>query len=99
MKKASITETKNRLSAFIDAVRHGESVLIMDRNKPVARLEPVSTGETEEPDGYLSQLERSGIIRRRGTKPSQVILRRKPPKAKDGASIVHALIKNREEER
>ena len=41
MKKASITETKNSLSALLDLVKQGESVLIMDRNRPVARLEPV----------------------------------------------------------
>ncbi len=87
------------MSALIDAVRHGESVLIMDRNKPVARLEPVSSSDTDDADGYLSQLERSGIVRRRSTKPSKVILGRKPPKTKNGASIVRALIKNREEER
>lgn len=99
MKKASITETKNRLSALIDAVRHGESVLIMDRDKPVARLEPVSTGNAAEPEGYLAQLERNGIIRQADTKPSKMILSRKPPKAKKGASILHALVANREQER
>ena len=45
MKKASITETKNRLSARCSIrVRHGETVLIMDRGNPVARLEPVQQG-------------------------------------------------------
>jgi prevent-host-death family protein len=36
---ATITEAKNRLSALIDQVRSGESVLIVDRGIPVARLE------------------------------------------------------------
>ena len=99
MKKASITQAKNQLSRLIDAVRHGESILIMDRDTPVARLEPVSPGDIEEPEGYLRQLERNGILRRGSTKPSKIILDQKPPKAKNGASILRALVINREEER
>lgn len=99
MKKASITQAKNRLSALIDVVRHGESVLITDRDKPVARLEPVTAGGSEEPEAYLKQLERTGILRVGSTKPSRVILDRRPPKAATGASVVRALLGNREEER
>ncbi len=99
MKKASITQAKNRLSALIDAVRHGESVLITDRDKPVARLEPVTAGGSEEPEAYLDQLQRTGILRVGSTKPSRVILDQRPPKAATGASVVRALLGNREEER
>jgi len=42
MKKASITEAKNNFSALIDSVKGGSPVLIVDRGRPVARLEPVS---------------------------------------------------------
>lgn len=45
MKIATISETKNRLSSLIDRVRHGESVIIVDRNRPVARPEPVVADE------------------------------------------------------
>jgi hypothetical protein len=31
MKKATITEAKNQLSALIDQVRHGETIVITDR--------------------------------------------------------------------
>src|SRR3989442_1226313 len=37
---ASISEAKNRLSALIDHVRAGDTVVIVDRGIPVARLEP-----------------------------------------------------------
>lgn len=99
MKKASITETKNRLSALLDTVRSGESVLIMDRGKPVARLDPVSMADSAESAAYLSQLERSGIIRLGGTKPAKLIVEQGPPKAKRGSSALRALIANRAEER
>jgi len=42
MKKANISYTKNHLSELINQVREGESILIIDRHTPVARLEPVN---------------------------------------------------------
>ena len=45
MKSASVSETKNRLSALLDEVRRGETVLITHHGKPVARIEPYSTAE------------------------------------------------------
>ena len=53
MKKASITEAKNRLSALIDGLKRGSPVLIVDRGRPVARLEPVTTLGQGEPGGRL----------------------------------------------
>lgn len=60
MKKASITEAKNRLSALIDALKSGSPVLIVDRGRPVARLEPVTRFGDREQDGRLSRLIREG---------------------------------------
>lgn len=99
MKKASITQTKNQLSALLDAVRHGETILIMDRDQPVARLEPVNSTQGPDPMGYLAQLERNGLIRRALTQPSKRLLRQAPPRAKKGASILEALRADREEAR
>ena len=45
MKSASVSETKNRLSALLDEVRRGETVLITHHGKPVARIEPCNTEE------------------------------------------------------
>jgi len=42
MKRASVTDAKNGLSALLDRVRHGESILIEDRGIPVAQLNPVT---------------------------------------------------------
>jgi prevent-host-death family protein len=65
MKTATISETRNSLSALLDRVRHGETVLITDRGRPVARLQPVASAEDPGPDeGRLARLERAGIIRR-----------------------------------
>ncbi len=39
MKSASVSETKNGLSALLDEVRRGETVLITHHGTPVARIE------------------------------------------------------------
>ena len=41
MRKAGIREARQNLSALIDEVREGQSIVITDRGKPVARLVPV----------------------------------------------------------
>ena len=40
MKTANVSSLKARLSAYLQAVREGEEVLVCDRNKPVARIVP-----------------------------------------------------------
>jgi prevent-host-death family protein len=41
MKKVDLDEAKARLSALVDQVAEGESILICRRNVPVAALRPV----------------------------------------------------------
>jgi prevent-host-death family protein len=98
MKKASITEAKNNLSALIDGVKGGSPVLIVDRGRPVARLEPVS-GSRPDDDSRLSQLVRAGIVRpARGGLPKGLLATR-PPRVKKGASGVRALLEERRDGR
>ena len=99
MKKASITEAKNNLSALIDGVKGGSAVLIVDRGRPVARLEPVTTGLEAEPDGRLLRLVRDGIVRPRRVAPPRTLFSQQPPRAKTGASAVKALLEERREGR
>jgi len=97
MKKASITETKNNLSAMIDGLKAGEAVLILDRGRPVARLEPVSGREESGQDGRLARLIRDGLARPRRTRLSAAIFTSPPPRAK--ASVLEALLEERREGR
>jgi prevent-host-death family protein len=79
MKRASVTEAKNRLSALLDRVRHGETVLIEDRGVAVAQLAPVGRGDRGVDADRLARLERSGILRPpQSPKPSAVLLGRPP---------------------
>ncbi len=94
MKKASITEVKNNLSAMIDAVRHGAPLLIMDRGRPVARLDSVRDAAGDDGD-RLARLLREGIVRpARGALP-KALLSSKPPRAAQGASAVGSLLDER----
>jgi len=43
MKTASISDLKDRLSAYIDGVRAGDPLLVTDRKRPVAILQPVGS--------------------------------------------------------
>lgn len=38
-----IAELKSRLSEYVRRVRRGQTITVLDRNTPVARLEPVGT--------------------------------------------------------
>jgi len=98
MKKASITEAKNNLSALIDSVKGGSPVLIVDRGRPVARLEPVNgTGAAD--DDRLGRLVREGVVRpARGLSPMRLFTA-KPPRTKGGASGVRALLDERRDGR
>jgi prevent-host-death family protein len=91
---ATVTEAKNRLSALIDRVKGGESVLIVDRGTPVARLESV-IGASPDPEGRIARLERAGAVRAARAEPPTTILSSPPPRLSPGTSGVTALLEER----
>ena len=99
MKRASITEAKNRLSALIDGLKGGSPVLIVDRGRPVARLEPVTSGGDPNQDGRLSRLVREGVVRPGRASLSRAFFKSRPPRPNKGASASAALIEERREGR
>lgn len=98
MKKASVTEAKNNLSALIHRVQGGSPVLIVDRGVPVARLEPVHGSEAVH-DDRLARLVRDGIVRPARGPAAQAIIAAKPPSGRKGASGVRALLDERRDGR
>ena len=60
---ANISKTKNELSRYLDAVRGGETVVILDRNRPIAQIQPLSL-ETGAASARLSELEVGGLVTR-----------------------------------
>jgi prevent-host-death family protein len=66
MKAVKIAELKNRLSHYLRLVRRGQAILVLDRDQPVARLEPIggSPAIAGDDEDRLAALERAGILRR-----------------------------------
>ena len=72
--KAGIAELKNNLSRYINVVRGGGEVVVLDRDTPVARIVPfdrraaglpaAQRGTIAPDDERLAELERQGVIRR-----------------------------------
>jgi antitoxin (DNA-binding transcriptional repressor) of toxin-antitoxin stability system len=96
MKKATISQTKNSLSAYLELVKRGETILILDRDRPIARLVPVEAARRGD-DARLADLERLGVVRRAAQRPSRKL---PPPVAlRAGVSLLDALLQDREEAR
>jgi prevent-host-death family protein len=99
VKTASITEAKNNLSALIDGLANGSPVLILDRGRPVARLEPVAGTDNESDDDRLARLERKGLIRRGRGKLPKDFFEAELPRLPEGVSVVETLLEERREGR
>lgn len=111
MLRATISEFRNGLSGYLRRVRRGESILIMDRTLPVARLTPVDMhlGVQEERAAYvvekrklndeakLARLEAAGVIKRpeRTDSPLKLVRSWKPM---PGAGLVEAVVAERRED-
>ena len=98
MKRANISTTKNNLSKLIDEVRGGDTILITDRDVPVARLEPVtSLGGLS---GRVPSLARDGIVSLPVTQlNARHFLSRTKAQLSEGVSGVAALLDERGESR
>ena len=96
MKKAKIAELKNNLSRYLDYVKGGGSVVVLDRDQPVARIVPpyeVARGGRVG-DERLSRLERRGLIRRGAGGLPAWLGRRRPPGLR--GSVLRDLLAQRE---
>ena len=65
MRKVGSREFKNRLGQYLAAVRKGQSLLITDRGKPVAKLSPPDAegDPVDSLEARLKELEAQGFIR------------------------------------
>lgn len=94
MKRATITEAKNRLSALLAQVRAGETIVIVDRGVPVARLEPAAA-LIDDVEGRIARLERGGMLRPARDAPPIDVVREQPPTLERGGSVLEALLDER----
>jgi antitoxin (DNA-binding transcriptional repressor) of toxin-antitoxin stability system len=95
MEKATIAQLKNRLSAYLRLVRQGKTVLVYDRNHPVARIEKLN--HELGADARLKRLESRGMVNRATRAVPLDILKSLAPRAKH--SVLKALLEDRKEGR
>lgn len=93
---ATVEYMKNHLGVLLKGVRRGKTVLIVDRHVPVAKLGPVDYSSLDNEE-YLASLESDGVLRRAKKPLKKSFLKAALPKTKNGASIVDALLVDREE--
>jgi antitoxin (DNA-binding transcriptional repressor) of toxin-antitoxin stability system len=94
MKKASVSDLKNQISRYLDYVKQGETVLVLDRMVPVAELKPVTERSSSR---KLVALERKGIIRLGSGKIPEKFFKAKLSGKR--ARILDALLEEREKGR
>ena len=99
MKRASISEAKNRLSAYLALVRRGETILITDRNVPVAQIVPLAASADPGDEERLRDLERRGVIRRAKLRPGRDFLKSLPRPVRAKGDALAALLAERDETR
>jgi antitoxin (DNA-binding transcriptional repressor) of toxin-antitoxin stability system len=61
---AKIAELKDHLSRYLEHVRGGGTVVILHRDRPIARIVPLEGGRGKYAASRLDELERRGLIRR-----------------------------------
>lgn len=96
MRRASIAALKAHLSEYIDAARAGEEVIVTDRNKPVAKLSPVSLPARGE--ARLIELVRAGLVRPAARPLPQAFWRQRRPRDPQ-SQVLAALLEERAEGR
>ena len=77
METANISKLKDKLSAYLKKVQAGETVIVLDRNRPIARIERIEGAEDMDP--RVARLVAKGILR-----PAR---KRLPPDFFDGPPI------------
>lgn len=99
---ANVATAKNQLSRLLRRVKLGESILITDRNRPVARLVPIESGECQGSEADLiGALCHSGVVCPPTGKRLDVeqFLAAPRPVLRADASLARAVIEDREEAR
>ena len=94
MKRVSISDLKNRLSEFLRLVKKGETLEILERNVPIARIEGIRA-DPRSTDAYVEELTRRGILSRPKGQADLSFLKRPPIPCK--ADAVQVLMEARKD--
>lgn len=93
MKTSNISYLRNHLSEVLSCVKEGETVLVLDRKKPVACLTPYAP-EGDALTTRLQELQHQGLLRH---EPFHAVPKRsKPMKLSKPVDVVRYLLEERE---
>ena len=92
MKRASVSELKTSLSAYLLGVKNGEEVLVTERGRPIARLVPAAGAEP--PGSRKNRLIRAGILRPGSGKLWSDLLKPSPVRDPEG-KVLQSLLEER----
>ena len=94
----TISKLKDHLSHYLREVRRGRSVVVCDRDRVIARIEPAggTARAAGGADRWLDELERRGTIRRGRGRLGRAWLKRRPALKAD---VVAAVLRERDEGR
>ena len=100
MKTTTVAYLKEHLSALLRRVQRGESLLILSRGQPVGRIEPIRPTGDEVDSDRMARLERAGVLRPPAeTADWRPIMKASPIRAREGQSVLAALLDERREGR
>ncbi len=97
MRSVNIAELKDRLSSYVTFVKAGETVIVRERNLPVAKLIPFVAEDASEEE---LELVAKGILRLPEKKMDWAAFSKLPlAKVRSGSSLTDALLAERDESR
>lgn len=91
---AKIAQIKNHLSQYLQKVRMGETILVYDRNEPVAKIEMIKHSSHSNLS-HLHDLGKKGIIKIGRNNFKKDFFIEKLPELKGGISLTQELIQER----
>lgn len=96
MESANIATAKNQLSRLLQRVKRGETVLITERDKPIAQLGPVRATSD-----IVARLVAEGLVRAPDGPPldMKAFLKMPRPKLTENTSLSGAILEERQEAR
>ena len=99
MKSASISDAKNGLSALLDEVRRGETVLITNHGRPVARIESYHATELTAREAEAELVRRGVADPPRAPLDVEGFLNASVPRLAAGISASRFIVAEREADR
>lgn len=95
MKRAKIAELKDNLSRYLEHVEAGGEVVVLRRDRPVARIVPVAGPAASGDEARLADLERLGLARRGKRGHTRRWLRAYRPAKLAGGGLVAEFLEDR----